>query len=52
MTSNSMRRKGRIQWRVMLGLGVLGFLILASASHASTRLPATSDGTQLKSNGS
>ena len=42
MVTNSMRRKGRIQWRVILGLGFLGFLILASASsHAGNRLPAT-----------
>jgi hypothetical protein len=46
-----MRRKGRIQWRVILGLGFLGFLILASASsHASSRLLATSasDGVKLE----
>jgi hypothetical protein len=44
MATNSMRRKGRIQWRVILGLGFLGFLILASASsHAGNRLPAKPD---------
>jgi hypothetical protein len=36
MMSNSARRKGRNQWRYVLGLSVLGFLIIASASsHAS-----------------
>jgi len=49
MNSNSMRRKGRIQWRVILGLSFLGFLIIASASHASHRLPARGSVTPLDS---
>ena len=49
MASSSMRRKGRIQWRVILGLGFLGFLILASASsHAGNRLLATGGVMQLE----
>ena len=41
MISNSMRRRGRFQWRVVVGLSVLCFLIIASASHAGNRLPVT-----------
>lgn len=36
MSSNSLRRKGRSQWRFILGLSVLGLLIIASASHAAS----------------
>jgi hypothetical protein len=42
MVSNSMRRKGRNKWRYFLGLSVLGFLIIASASHAGERPPVGS----------
>jgi hypothetical protein len=35
------RGKGRTQWRFIVGLSVLGFLIIASASHAGNRLLAT-----------
>jgi hypothetical protein len=40
MMSNSARRRGRNQWRFFLGLSVLGFLIIASASHATEAPPA------------
>jgi hypothetical protein len=43
MVSNSMRRKGRNQWRYIVGLSVLGILIIASASHADNR-PLASGG--------
>lgn len=48
--SNSMRRtgKGRTQWRFIVGLSVLGLLIIASATHAGNRLPATGDVAQLE----
>jgi hypothetical protein len=35
MAANTLGRKGRFHWRVVLGLSFLGFLIIASASHAS-----------------
>lgn len=50
MASNSMGRKGRFHWRVVLGLSFLGFLIIASASHASSSPRAASDVTQLTAN--
>jgi hypothetical protein len=40
MMSNSARRRGRNQWRYLIGLSVLGLLIIASASHASDIAPA------------
>ena len=40
MVPNSTHRKGRNQWRFIVGLSVLGLLIIASASHAGNLPPA------------
>jgi hypothetical protein len=37
MRSNSISRTRRAGWRFFLGLSVVGLLIVASASHASSR---------------
>jgi hypothetical protein len=50
MATNSLGRKSRFHWRVVLGLSFLGFLIIASASHAETRVRASSDVTALDAN--
>jgi hypothetical protein len=48
MMSNSARRRGRNQWRYLIGLSVLGFLIIASASHASETPPTAPQSTLAK----
>ena len=49
MVSKSMRRrsKGRSQWRLIVGISVLGLLIIASASHASQRDVSSQSGVKV-----